>query len=81
MHKLFCPPWYLYQMEIGARKEQPLLFGLFKAFDKIKSRQRSKSFPQKRPIVLHVCATYSELPSNISTILSSVKVLQTTKLL
>ena len=47
-----------------ARKEQSLLFDLFKAFDKVESRQKSGP---KRRIFLHACSTCSELPSNIST--------------
>ena len=48
-----------------ARKDQFLLFDLFRAFE-----QRAVTdwmFYPKRPIFLHVCPTYSELPSNTST--------------
>ena len=44
-----------------------LLFGLFKAFDYIGSSRESDFFSPTRPIFLHACATYSKLPSNIST--------------
>ena len=50
--------------KIGA---QSGLFDLFMAFDKIESGHKSDVFSPKRPVFLHACATYSELPSNIST--------------
>ena len=42
-----------------ARKEQSLLFDLFKAFDQIESSLRKTYF-------LHVCASCSEIPSNVN---------------
>ena len=53
-----------------ARKEQSLLFDLFKTFNKIESSYKSDFFLHKRPISHHACATSSELPSNISDIVA-----------
>ena len=48
-----------------ACKEQSKIFHLLKAFDKSKHKQ---FFSPKRPLFLHSYATFSELPSNLSTI-------------
>ena len=45
--------------------EKFLIFDLFKAFNSI----TTDFFSPKRPIFLHACATCSELPFNISTLL------------
>ena len=45
-----------------------MLFELFKAFDSIESSHKSIFFYEKS-VFLHACATYSELPSNISTMI------------
>ena len=50
-------------------KEQSLLFEMFKTFDYFESSHKSDFFPPIRPIFLHGCATHSELPSNISTMI------------
>ena len=52
-----------------ARKEQSLLSDLLKAFDEIESSHKSDIISPKRPIFIHVRATYSGLPSNISTMI------------
>ena len=51
-----------------ARKDQSLLFDLYKVFDSIRTRAWSHFgfFSLKRPAFLHACATCSELPYNIS---------------
>ena len=46
-------------------KEQSLLFDRFKAFHKIESIHKSNFSNLKRPIVIHACASCSELPSNV----------------
>ena len=43
-----------------AIKEPSLLFDLFKTFDQIESSHKSSIF-------LNACATFSEVPSNVST--------------
>ena len=54
--------------EIGAHKAQYLLYDLCKAFEFIESAVKNSMFLIfKKPIFLHTCATYYELPSNIST--------------
>ena len=62
--------WYLYQMVTQkkrcARKEQTLLFDLYKSFDQFESGT-NRVFLPKRPIFHHACAAFNELPSNIST--------------
>ena len=55
--------------EIGAHEELSLLSDLLKAFDKIESSHKSHIFYPKGPIFLHACATCSQLPSNLSTII------------
>ena len=45
-------------------KSVSLLFDLFKAFDQFESSHKSDSFLSE--ILLHMCATCSELPSNIN---------------
>ena len=47
-----------------ARKEQALLFDLFKAFDEIGCIYNNSP---TSPTFLHACATCSEIPSDIST--------------
>ena len=44
-----------------------MFFDLLKAFDNIDSSHKSDIFALKKPILLHACATCSELPSNIVT--------------
>ena len=46
---------------------QSLLFDLFKAFDLSERSHNLDFFSAKRPIILHVCATCSEQPFQIST--------------
>ena len=48
-------------------KVQSLIFVLLKAFDWIESSHKSGSFSRKRLIFFHACASFSELPSNLST--------------
>ena len=61
--------WYLYYMVNKKRRERKdkfLLFDLFKASEQIESSHKLEFFT-KKPILLHACATCSELPSYIST--------------
>ena len=55
---VFLLPWYI--RERCARNDQYLLFDLVKAYDKIKSSQKT-FFSPKRPIIHHSCATCSDL--------------------
>ena len=52
--------WYLRSR--CARKEQSLLFDLYKAFDQIESIQKL-NFSPRRPIFLHVWARFYKLPA------------------
>ena len=56
-------------IEIGVGKEQSM-FGIFKAFDQIKSSYKSNIFSPNRPLFLNACAACSKLPFNISTMMS-----------
>ena len=50
-----------------ARKEQSLLFDMFEAFEWIGSSHKSGVFfIKKKTFFVHVCATCSELPYNIT---------------
>ena len=49
-----------------------MLFYLFKAFDKIEKKEQIGFFSSsKRPIFPHACTTCSELPFNVTTMISS----------
>ena len=54
-----------------AREEQSLLFDLSKAFHWINSSPKFDIFILKRLIFFLTCATYSELPSNQSTMMGA----------
>ena len=65
-------PWYLYQMvthklQVRALKEQSLLSDLFKTCFIRQRAVTKRLFSSKRPILLHACATCTELPSHFST--------------
>ena len=51
------------------RRKEKLLFYIAQAFDQIEISHKSDFFSPKWPIFLHACATCSELPSNISTMI------------
>ena len=53
--------------------EQSLLFDLLKVFDPIESAVKNRIFSLKSSILLHLCVISSELPSNISTMPLSLK--------
>ena len=50
-------------------KEQSQLFDLFRAFDEIDSSVKSIIFYPESLILLHACTTFSDLTSNISTMI------------
>ena len=50
-----------------ARYEQSLSFNLYKEFGLIDSSHNLSFFSPKRSIFLHECATYNELPYNLTT--------------
>ena len=49
-----------------ARIEQSLLFNLFKNLIKSNAIKIRVVYPGKKPIFLHACAAWSELPSTIT---------------
>ena len=59
----------------SARKEQSLLFDLIKAFDYRSRAVTNWILFLRKPIFCHACSTYSDLPSNISTV-SKIRVLK-----
>ena len=57
--------------ETGAHIRSTVCFlYLFKAFDWIESSHKADFFSPKRPTFIYVCATCSELPSNMRTMVN-----------
>ena len=73
LFKKYCTNIIWWLRNRSRRKEKSLIFDLFHAFDYIGRSHKSDYFSPKRLIFLHLRATNSELPSNISIVIKMDK--------
>ena len=63
--------WYLINMCARRNQIGNLIYLVFKAFDRSRTLANVKNKKQNGPVFLYMCATCSEIPSNVSTIVAT----------
>ena len=67
--------WYLINMCARRNQIGNLIYLVFKAFDRSRTLANVKNKKQNGPVFLYMCATCSEIPSNVSTMDRKVKLI------